>query len=84
MTKPDQLDLEALDQFERSHMGQVWRERLTHMAARYAKTCQDQRENIDSIRASQGALEAVYSVLGLADVLRKEIQGRSEVTRGAR
>jgi len=75
---PDQLDLDTLDEFLRSHVGQVYTRRLIDMGFRYAKTCQDRREGVDSIRAAQGAIEAVNAVIALPDTLRTQLEKKGE------
>ena len=78
MIHPDDLDLEELERFERSHIGEVWQAKLIEMGARHTKVCQDRRAPVEDIRASQGALEAIYAVLGLAKTIRAEIMGRKK------
>lgn len=75
---PDQLDLEELERFERSHVGQVWRDKLLEMSQRHVRKCQDRRASLDDIRASQGALEMVYAVMALAGTIRAEIAKREK------
>jgi hypothetical protein len=78
MTPPDQLDVDELERFERSHIGEAWMKRIIDMGTRHTRMCQDRRATMEEIRASQGALEVVYAVLGLGDTLRKEIAGRKK------
>jgi hypothetical protein len=80
----DELDLEELERFERSRIGQVYAQRVLRMAERHVKACQDRNLGLDQIRASQGALEIVYAVLGLPKMLRQEIEKKGNDARNKR
>jgi hypothetical protein len=71
--RPDKLDLNTLDAFLGSRAGKIYAQRVAAMAERHVRHCQDGRASIESIRMSQGALEAITAVLGLPEVLRREV-----------
>jgi hypothetical protein len=74
----DQNDLEELERFLGTHVGQVYRQRLLEMMKREARTCQDVTAPLDKIRAAQGALVLADAVLRLPETLRGEIEKRNK------